>query len=200
MTLVALIRFVLQAEPAWVEVERDDGVVIEARDVEGSVHRELRATTTVKLPVEALCDAAFGPKGFDASEPSLKSRRVLREAADEQVHYDQMSAPIVADRDIVVRDRRERLPSGACRVSVDAVKDDAVPPREDHVRIEGMRSSWLFEPKANGETSVTHTVWTDPKVSMPVAFVEPSRRKNAVTWVKLVLERARAASAPARAR
>lgn len=200
MVLAPLLGLILLADGAWVEVERDDGIVVEARDVEGSPHRELRATTTVKLPVDALCDAAFGPAGFDATEPSLKSRRSLRESADERVHYDQMSAPIVADRDIVVRDRRERLPGGGCRVLVEAVKDDAVPPRDDHVRIEGMRSSWRFEPRANGQTALTHVVWTDPKVSMPVAFVEPSRRKNAVTWVKLVLARARASAArpPAR--
>lgn len=156
----------------------------------------------MKLPVEALCDAAFGPAGFDATEPGLKSRKVLKDSPDEHVHYDQMATPVVTDRDVVVRDRRERLPNGGCRVLVDAVTDPAAPARDDHVRLDAMHSSWLFEPKPNGDTAVTHVAWTDPKVSMPVAFVEPGRRSSLITWVKLVLKRAAAsaAAAPARAR
>src|SRR5438128_302049 len=74
----------------WEEVERTDGVVIAARDVKGSPHRELKATISAPLPVEALCDAAFGPAGFDASEPTLKTRRLIKDAPDERTHYDQM--------------------------------------------------------------------------------------------------------------
>ena len=198
--MLLALTLILAAE--WEQVGRADGIVLEAREVKDSAHRELRATTRTKLPVEALCDAAFGPAAFDREEPSLKSRKVISQSADELVHYDQMATPVLTDRDIVIRDRRERREDGSCRVTVDAVTDASVPPRDDHVRIDGMRSSWTFEPLPSGETKLTHVVWTDPKGSMPVAFVEPSRRENVVTWVKLVVARAarRAAAAPAPSR
>jgi hypothetical protein len=189
----------LLAAGGWEEVGRADGVVVEAREVKGSPHRELKATTVVKLPVAALCDAAFGPAEFDPTEPALKSRKVLSQSTDELVHYDQMVTPVLTDRDCVVQERRERRADGSCRITADAVVDPGAPVRQDHVRIDAMRSSWLFEPKPSGETAITYLVWADPKVSLPTAFVEPSRRDNAVQWVKLVIQRAsrRAAAAPA---
>jgi hypothetical protein len=178
------------AADGWEEVDRADGIVIEARERSGSRYHELRATTQIRLKVDALCQAAFGPDTFDAQEPSLKSRKLISASEGEHVHYDQMATPIVKDRDLVVRDRMQRDADGSCHVQVDAIAHPDVPVREDHVRIEGLHASWSFQPLPNGETSVTHVTWTDPKVSLPLAMVEAGRRRNLVEWVKLILQRA----------
>jgi START domain len=177
----------------WEEVGRDGDIVLEARAVKDSPHREFRATTTVRLGVEALCTAAYGSGVFDAREPGLKTRRVITTGDTEQIHYDQMTTPVVTDRDIVIRNRRALAPDGTCRVWVDAVKDPNAPLHPDYVRIDTLHASWLFEPLPDGQTHVTHLTWTDPKISLPVGLVEPTRRANTITWVKLVLQRAREA-------
>lgn len=60
------------------------------------------------------------------------------------------------------------------------------------VRIEQLSCVWDFEPTPRGYTHITYVVWADPKTSLPAFLVEPSLRRIAAEWVKLVIERARA--------
>lgn len=118
MRLLPLVLFVAAA-PEWKQVKESAGITVEARPVEGSPFAELRAKTTVALGADALCSAAFGTGRADPKEPSLKSRRVISETADERVAYDQISPPFVSDRDYAVRTRREKSGTGSCRVTVE---------------------------------------------------------------------------------
>ncbi len=176
----------------WREVSQADGIVVEARPVEGSRFDELRATTTVALPAEALCRGAFGTAETDPKEPTLKSRRLVYQTATERVTYDQMSAPIAEDRDYAVRTRLERGENGRCRVIVEPANELAPPPKAGVVRIEKLHAAWDFEPQPDGKTKVTYVAWADPNTSMPAFVLALPRQNLIVTWVKLVIERARA--------
>lgn len=188
----------LAAEPAWKQVHTDDGIVVEARPVEGSPYAELRATTTVAVPAEALCAGAFGTGTRDPREPSLKSRKVLAESANERIAYDQIATPVISDRDYAVRTAREKTATG-CRVTVDVAPGHAPPKADGLVRIEKLRCVWDFTPQADGKTKLTYVAWTDPNTSLPAFLVEPSRQKMMVTWTQLVIARGREAMAPASA-
>ncbi len=189
MNLTLLLLLALGADE-WSEVDEDDGIKMVARDVKGTAHRELRATTTTKLSVEALCAAAFGDGSFDAKEPTLKARKLLEKGDEELVVYDQLATPVVSDRDVIIKVRRQKGADGTCRVFTDAIARDDTPEAKGFVRIAWLKGDWLFAPNGKGETAVTYTIFTDPKSSLPRMMIEPSRRKIAFGWVKLVLERA----------
>ena len=117
--LPALLALALAADaPAFTLVEDRAGILLESRPVPGSPYVELRLTTTSSHTPTSLCDAAFGTGRFDPQEPDLKSRVILQESADERVTYDQISPPLVANRDYTVRARRERSSDGACAVRI----------------------------------------------------------------------------------
>lgn len=179
---------------AWATVKTEGGVTVEARPVDGSPYAELRATTTVALPVEALCAGAFGTGKRDPAEPSLKSRKVISETADARVAYDQIATPVIKDRDYTVRTRRERPSPTTCRVVVEPANALGPAPSDAFIRIEKVRCVWDFEPEADGKTKVTYVAWTDPETSMPAFLVEPSRRDLMVTWMNLVIARATAST------
>ncbi len=194
MGILPLASLLLFAAPEWKQVKSSDGITVEARPVEGSSYAELRATTTVAVPVDALCAGAFGTSRVDPKEPSLKSRKVLSESADERVTYDQISPPVVADRDYAVRTRREKATPDTCRVTVDIAKDLAPPVVSGLVRIEKLRCVWDFVPQSDGKTKITYVVWTDPNSPLPAFLVESSRQSLMIVWVKLVIERGQAAA------
>lgn len=183
-----LLAFVLAAAPAWKQVKEDDGITVHARPVEGSSYAELRATATVAVPADALCAGAFGTPKLDPREPSLKSRKVLKESADERITYDEISAPVVSDRDYAVRTTRAQTPTG-CRVTVAIAPEHAPPKRDGIVRVEKLRCVWDFEPQPDGKTKLTYVVWTDPNTSLPAFLVEPSRQSLMITWTQLVIQR-----------
>jgi hypothetical protein len=187
--MIGPLLLVLAAAPEWKQHDPVDGIAIASREVPNERVVELRLTTTSKASVDALCTAGFGPKGLDPTEPDITLRRVLEEGAGWQVTYEQISPPIVNNRDYAVRSKKEVLPNGTCRVSFAAANELAPPLPRGFVRIEKLRGSWEFEP-AGAQTRVTYVIFTDPGGSIPAAFIEGSRRKTAVAWVKLVLNRA----------
>lgn len=185
---LALVSLVLAAGADYSLVEEADGIRIESRPVTGSSIVELRLTTTTTHTPGSLCDAAFGEGKFDPEEPDLKARKILTESADERVTYDQISPPVVANRDYAVRAKRVRTSDELC-VMTFAAANELAPPRPDGwVRITKLWGEWRFE-RAEGKTKVTYVVFSDPAGSIPAFMVEGSRRKFAVKWLKMIISR-----------
>lgn len=187
----------LAAAPAeYKKVEETDGVLIEARPVEDSKIVELRLTTTTTKTPGSLCDAVFGDGKFDPEEPDLKSRKIINETADERVTYDQISPPLVANRDYAVKATRIRTDDDACRMTFAAANEFAPPSPDGWVRITKLWGEWKFERGADGKTRVTYVVFSDPAGAIPTFMVEGSRRKFALKWVKMILSRGKEAPSP----
>lgn len=185
----ALLTLALAAPPDFTKVEEVDGIVVETRPVEGSSLVELRLTTETTKTVASLCDAAFGDGKFDPEEPDLKARTILSSSADERVTYEQISPPVVANRDYAVRARRLRADDGSCRMTFEAANEVAPSKPEGWVRITRLRGEWRFEPTPAGKTRLTYVIFSDPAGSIPAFMVEGSRRKIAVRWVKMIVGR-----------
>lgn len=195
--MIHLVLMLLAAEPSFTRVEETDGVLVEARPVQGSNVVELRLTTTTTRTPGSLCDAAFGDGKFDPEEPDLVSRKVISESADERVTYDQISPPVVSRRDYAVRAKRLRGDDGSCRMIFEAANEVAPSKPEGWVRITKLRGEWRFEPGPDGRTRVTYLILSDPAGSLPAFLVEGSRRKFALKWMKMILSRGKdAAAAP----
>ena len=214
-----LVVLALAASGAWTLVEKTDGVELYQRELEGERVVELKAVTVSTLPVDTLCTAAFGGTTLDPAEPDITVRKVVSFDGGVRIAYEQISAPVVSDRDYAVKAVKEPLPNGGCRTRFEAANEHAPPLPKGFVRIEKLRGSWTFEPVGGGEPSsaridgrsvpvveqrdavarepsdpkyvvCTYTIFTDPGGSLPAVFVEGPRRKTALKWVKLVLQRA----------
>ncbi|MFZ5444755.1 MAG: START domain-containing protein [Myxococcota bacterium] len=184
----ALISLLVLAGSDFSLVEETDGIRIESRPVAGSNIVELRLTTTTSKAPGPLCDAAFGEGKFDPEEPDLKSRKILSESADERVTYDQISPPVVANRDYAVRAKRIRTSDDLCVMTFTAANELAPPRPDGWVRITKLWGEWRFE-RVEGKTKVTYVVFSDPAGSIPAFMVEGSRRKMAVKWLKMIISR-----------
>jgi hypothetical protein len=184
----------LAAAPGpWQHVETEGGVELYQRELPGERVVELKAVVVSKLPVERLCEAAYGPSAVAPDEPDITLRRVVSDGDGGRVTYERISAPVVSDRDYAVRSVREALSGGGCRVRFFADNALAPPPADGLVRIEKLRGSWTFEPTDAGVIG-TYVIFTDPGGALPAVLIEGSRKKTARRWVALVLARAAAAA------
>lgn len=189
--LSLIVALSLAADAPFEKVGDFDGIRLEQRRVDGSQFVELRLTTTTTKSVGALCDAAFGDGKYDPKEPELKARTVLDEKEHERVLYDQLSPPLVAKRDYVVRARRDRVNDGLCRMTFGPAPDFQQPVPEGWVRISKFSGQWTFEARADGKTALTYVVHSDPGGSIPPFLAEGSRRTIALQWVRMIIARAK---------
>lgn len=190
MTLALLTALVLAADGAFSKEGEAEGYVIESRKVEGSAFAELRLTGATTASPEAFCNAAFGTGKFDAEEPDLKSRAVLRESANERVTHDLISPPLVSDREYTVRTVRTLSSPDRCTVTIDSANELAPLPLAGRVMITNIHSTWRGERQSDGKTRVSYQIFTDPAGAIPPFLIEGTRRTLAVRWLKMIVQRA----------
>jgi hypothetical protein len=189
--LIALLLIGLSVPPGtlpWRYEKMVDGIRVEARDVPGSPYQELRISTVSKRDLKSLCDAVFS-KGNEKPESRFKKREVLRETSTDRWTYEQVSVPIVRDRDYVMHVKLDQPPSeGRCQVSFQTEDDPHRPPVRGVVRIPSVRGRWSLA-QAGGVVDVSYEVYSDPGGHLPAFLVRGGQRDAAVDFMKTILAR-----------
>ncbi len=187
--LVGLLLAQAPSEEGWKNLWHD-GVTLDTRPVPGSAFFEYRAQTDSDLKVETLCHEIYEWASISTDHDNITARKVLEDHGDMRVVYDQLSPPLVAQRDFAFTVRRARKGASSCRIDLMVTNDKAPPLPQGFVRIEKLSSSWLFERTENG-THVTYTLFSDPGGSMPPALVHNAQRDATVKTLQLGLQHAR---------
>jgi hypothetical protein len=163
-----------------------DGVYVESRDVAGSPYEELRMTATSTASVETLCNTLY-PRPFDPKlEGRFKKRELLREADNERWIYEQVSVPVVSDRDYVVHLKLEQW-SGRCEISFESLDQGVRPSPPGVVRIHTIRGHWSVAPTTDGKAVVRYQIFTEPGGGVPAFLARGGIRTSNVDLVKLVV-------------
>ncbi len=188
--LALLLILVAPPEPApWHERETVDGFQVQDREVPGIAYKELRISTVSHQELASLCDAVLA-EGNDGSEGRFKKREVLRETTNERWVYEQVSVPILRDRDYVTHLRLEQPRSpDHCEISFRVENDSERPPVPGIVRVPYSQGRWtLFQ--AGGAVNLSYEVVSDPGEHLAPALVRGGQQDAAVQAVKAVLARA----------
>lgn len=179
------------ATPAWRQDGVLDGVLIERRSAPGSRFDELRLSTVSSLSLQRLCDAIYPVKLSSTPERRFKKQVLLRETESERWTYEQISVPVVSDRDYVMHVKLEQpAASGHCSVSFETEDDPARPAVPGFVRIPIIRGHWDVFPIADGRLSVQYRIFSDPGGGLPAFLVRGGQRSAAVDFMKIILSRA----------
>ena len=167
------------------------GVHVEHRDVPGSSFDELRLSTVSPLSLQSLCDAIY-PKALPARlDRRFKKVELLKETGTDRWTYEQISVPVVSDRDYVVHARLEQpASSGHCAVSFASEEDAQHPPVPGYVRIPVIRGRWDVFPIDGGKVSVQYRIFSEPGGGVPAFLSTGGQRDAAVDFMKIILARA----------
>lgn len=180
---------VFENPAAWQTEETDGDLKLDSRAVEGSSWLEYRVTTTTDSPPETLCSQVYevATKGKGGSNVSL--RKLLKDAPEERVLYDQVEAPMVSKRDYAMTVKK--LPAeGACRIRFKITNDQAPTLPDGVLRMERMWGGWNFVSEG-GKTRVTHFLYADPGGAVPAFIARPSQRKAVKEAVQRMVQRAK---------
>jgi hypothetical protein len=182
------------ADAPWHTDKVEDGIKVEAREVSGSSFDELRLTTDSSANLSALCDAVWAKDVGNKAEGDFKKRVVIREDDRERWTYEQIRAPLVSDRDYVMRvTLLQPASTGQCEIAFETAKDPAYPPTHDHVRLTNVRGHWLLTPTPAGKVNITYQLFSDPGGSVPAFLAKGGQRSAAVDFFKTILARAQKA-------
>jgi hypothetical protein len=181
------------APPQWVPDGLTDGVRVERREVPGSHFDELRLSLFSRLSLQSLCDAVYPQVVATNPEKRFKKMELLRQTDDERWTYEQISVPVVSDRDYVMHVKlNQPASSGRCEVTFETVTDPSRPPVQGLVRIPVIRGRWQLMPVSDGRVSVLYEIFSEPGGAVPAFLAKGSQRSAAVDFMKIILSRAAA--------
>ncbi len=181
LLLVVLAQFptdVFENQGAFEALEDRDGVKVSRREVKGSAYWENRVESATTFAVADLCEGIYewGTRANDG--PGIVLNKLLTDGEDLRVVYNQISKPVVANRDYVLTIIREHRDDGSCRIRFRTTNELAPPKPAGFVRMDKLWGEWILEPVAAGGSKVTYTLFSDPAGSVPAFLVHGAARDS----------------------
>jgi hypothetical protein len=181
--VAALVARVLVPAGPWQEVQRSGDIVVEARPITDSGFEEVRASTTVALPVTKVLDLLWAKQ----PAPGVTTTEVLEDRGHERLIYETAAAPMITTRDYVLRFTRDDARGELRFVTVD---DARRPPQPDRVRIPHIAGHTVVVADGPDKSRVVHTVYAETGGNVPAWLARSGQRDNMVAFLKVLKERA----------
>jgi hypothetical protein len=179
------------AVPQWHADGSSRGFQVEHREVAGSHFDELRLSIVSPLSLQRLCDAIYPPVVDTALEGKFKKRELLREVGNERWTYEQISVPVVSNRDYVMHTKlNQAAPTGHCEVTFETTTDASRPPISGFVRLPVVRGHWDLTPTNDGRVAIRYEIFSEPGGGVPAFLARGSQKSTAIDFLQLILSRA----------
>lgn len=167
---------------AWRTDLEKDGVRLESRPVDGERFDELRVSTSLKAPPEAIADYLFG-KYLDEKNRNIE-RTFVKRGAGTTVWSDVLSTALFK-RCYSMRFERMARAGGEVRVRFTSLDYMGQEPKADCVALQS-RGEWIMTPVPGG-TRLVYASLTDVGGKVPVSLARRSLSSAAVSSVRKVV-------------
>ncbi|WP_224244965.1 START domain-containing protein [Hyalangium gracile] len=190
---LVLVAGVAQAAEEWETVESKKAV-IKVRPRPDGNGKEVWAEKEVEADARDVQNALMDSGSFRLWMPYVKESRVVSTQPDgSRVAYARLKLPVVDDRDyaITVVDEKKLAEDGTGEyVQRWKAVPDALPVREDIVRIKHNEGTWQIIPKGEGKTHIVYKFSVDPGGSVPGWLASFGQKDGVLDTLKAVQDRA----------
>jgi hypothetical protein len=157
----------------WRLRRSEDGIRIYVRDVEGSAFHAYRGEMTIDARLQTLAavldDVERSDEWLHYTEEGVLVERIDRETAVVSLLTD-LPWP-ASDRDSVTLNRLSQDPETlTVRYSFES-RPDALPEREDYIRIQDIRGYWELAPREDGNVDIVFATSSDPGGTVPAWLI-----------------------------
>ena len=160
------------SEPKWKEIKKKDTWVLYSREKTDSKFVEYKLVGTVNATPNKASDAALKIMIDSAYLAKGVKRKILKDNGTSAITYTRVKMPFpLSDRDVVMKVETYQLPNGAMGVKWQNTTELAPVPNEKMVRISKAYGFWEFTSAANGTSTATCVMFTDPGGNVPAAIV-----------------------------
>ena len=179
----------------WELAKRKGELEIYSRRHDGTQLKEVLASGCIDVPPWVCKNVVDDVESFPEFMPYTVDSRIVARDGEDLIVYQRLDAPMIADRDWVMRTRNEsrRREDGVIEYKKTwrSAEGHGPEPSEGVVRILVNQGCWIFEPRAKGEgTRVTYRVFTDPGGRIPNWMVNRANTKAIPKLFAAVAERA----------
>lgn len=172
----------IRPEDGWEEKANTKGVLVYARDRQGSNIKALRAVGTIDAPPQAVMRVLADYARYSETMPYTERSEVLgREGDGSVIFYTVIDPPIVSRRDYTLRivDESDWRDGRGYLRSRWTISDKGPAPKEGHVRVPVNDGSWTLSPRHGGtKTYAIYDLFTDPGGSLTTFIINKANRST----------------------
>lgn len=172
----------IRPEDGWVEKANTNGVLVYARDRQGSSIKALRAVGTIDAPPHAVMRVLADYARYSETMPYTEKSEILgRESDGSVIFYTVINPPIVSRRDYTLRimDESDWKNGRGYLRSRWTISDKGPAPQEGHVRVPVNEGSWTLAPRQGGtKTYAVYDLFTDPGGSLTTFIINKANRST----------------------
>lgn len=154
----------------WKLVSTSDNVALYRRSRPGPGHYEAKAIGEIAASTAVVHAVIDDAESYPRFMPYTVECRVLKREGDSVLTYQRISAPLVSDRDYILRVRTtsRTLEAGTSYLSRWETENAPRPAeRRGIVRVKLCEGGWLLEPLSPNSTRATYSVYTDSGGAIP---------------------------------
>ena len=175
LLLTGLMGTWAQAQDGWQQVDEVEGPgahTLFRRQLPDARVAAFRLEGLVDAPIARVLAAQRAEPKQAAEDGKGPRRRLLRQEGEVSVTYTYMPVPLLADRDLVLRQEHSQDPAtGIHRFVWHTVEGEGPPPPEGVVRIQRSEGMWEFTPQGDSRTRLVLESLTDAGGSLPAWVV-----------------------------
>jgi hypothetical protein len=162
-------------ESQWQKIDEVDGAgahTLYRRQLPDSRVAAFRLEGAVDVPIAVVLEARRAGEEDASGDPDGPRRTLIRREGDVSVTYTLMAVPLLADRDLVLRQVHSSDPAtGIHRFVWKTIEGEGPPPPEGVVRIQRSEGMWEFTPQGDARTRLVLESLTDAGGSLPAWVV-----------------------------
>lgn len=171
-------------------------ITVKARARPGTPIREVWAEGDLDAPVYDVQAAVLDAEGYPRFMPYVKETKVLnpRTADGSRLVYTRLDLPFISGRDYVVKvyvDQRAPVDSSGTFKNHWVAAPDAVPPRQNVVRLKVNEGAWEVRPLGPNRSHVVYHFTIDPGGWVPGFAIDMGNRTAATDTFKAVEKEAK---------
>ncbi len=156
-------------EPPWELVKEEGNLKVYTRKSFDSEIKELRITTSMKVPLKDFIDALNDADSYKDWVYKCESSSLVQKVSETELYYQiETDFPFpLSDRDLVVH-TKQRIDDSGTFYSNSVASPDKRPEEEGVVRINLYESQWKVTPQNDGSVYIDYNSKVDPAGNIPL--------------------------------
>ncbi len=194
LALSLLLSAPAAADPGvkWERINREGGITVYSKTVEGSDLVAFKGETTIKQPLGKVLSVLMTHQRWGEWVDRMSGSKILKTVSTyEYIVYQAFELPVfVSDRDYVYRGTVTRNAKGQVILSMTSCTWKSAP-KTVGVRALMLHSRYVLTPKGKSQTTVEVEIHTDPKGMVPNWLVNQIQKSWPVSTLNGVRQQAR---------
>jgi hypothetical protein len=170
----------------WKTIKKTDNYIVSVAKDKNSSLQKLKVVATMEGSIKKAKKVILDIENYKNFMPKVENAIIFDKKDNCIFTYTKMNAPIISNRDYVLKICIVEESEKQLKIYWDTVEDSRYPKNEKYVRLTINKGFWLIEKINENNIKITYSFSIDPKTSAPSFIINNANKKTIVKIIKAI--------------